>query len=312
MKQCEERGNKPKRIMYQINMNNKSNNCMTSENTFTNYCNHQNIYVSKGLTVVDSSKQLINYDQKQVDNEDLDNRLVFVKYMKLSNFRESIKGSYFYFASPLQWEDPFEHKLPTEFHSEGINWNVRCCCFAITDFGNEEGFWKLFSMGIDEPIVAITFDVLNLYKQLAEHQDMKFYVNGVTYSDRDSILTAFDNISFNSYEDVINTMSMKRFAFGHEQEIRLFALSQENIDIDDGLRLKIDYSKSVIKAIVMPPLKPSKELKNYAEAQEESNRSTKQELLRLIKDYELKCKLQQSALYMCERNIDTDYYYIGK
>lgn len=298
--------------MYEINMNNNLNNCMTREKSFTNYSNYHNVYVSNGLFVVDSKKQKIIFDQNQVDNEDPNNRLVFVKYMKLSNFRESIKGSYFYFASPLQWEDPFEHKLPTEFHLEGIKWNVRCCCFAITDFGNEEGFWKLFSMGIDEPIVAITFDVLNLYEQLAEHQDMKFYVNGVSYSDRDSILTAFDNISFNSYEDVINTMSMKRFAFGHEQEIRLFALTQENIDNKKGLEVKIDYTKSVIKAIVMPPLKPSQDLKDYANAQEESNRSTKQELLRLIKDHDLKCKLQQSALYMCERNINTDYYYIGK
>lgn len=298
-------------------MTNKKKN-VTKNLMFVPFEQFNNVYQADRL-------KCINSEQNEIDISYSEEKLVMVKYMPFSRFEDSIKNNYIYFASPDEWEDTFEHLFPTKVNvEEEGSVVIRCTCFTMTDFGNEEGFWKLYSIDKNEPVVAVTYNVKALFKEL-DKIGHKFYLNGVSYMPRTKIIEKLEeNKETASLNDYLQLLSYKRFAFGHEQELRLFVVKEEeNSDeslneIDNFRKVHIDYSKNVIESVTMPPLKPLSKTEvdynNYETKQDESNKKLKNDLSILIKENGINCKVLQSALYITKKieELDADKYFVGQ
>lgn len=284
------------------------------------------VYVSDGLIIVPSESYTnVSYSNNNINDwSDLlksdVGELVFVKYLPFSLLKRSIENKYFYFASPQQWEDTFEHLLPMNIKIGNEEKAIRCSCFGVTDFGNEEGFWKLFKSKKRDKIVAVTFNVKKLFSALSviENDQIVFYLKGVSYVKRHDILVALKSHSDKAtLEETLDLMSKKRFAFGHEQELRLFALIPKDNNGEVNNKVFCDYSADVIESITMPPMPPinkkDKRYNHYKMMQDCYNIELEEDIKELIQNHKLgSCRILQSALYITDDILDPKKYFVGE
>ena len=124
-------------------------------------------------------------------NNQVGRKLVVSKYTKLSNIEKSIRERTFYFSSPSGWLDPFEMLFFKSRISIGNvdNVIVHSSCFACNDIENEEGFWQIWSKDEKEPIVRVTYNVVNLLTSLNNQAGNRyeFYLGGMEYKNREEI-----------------------------------------------------------------------------------------------------------------------------
>lgn len=273
-----------------------------------NCFNYKHIFQSKALfkSIENSNGRKFAFDEAIIDEE---NPLVFVKYMPLSRLKSAIEGHYIFFSSPKDWEDTFEHLLPDAICDCGTIKDVKCACFTMTDFGNEEGFWKLFRKEDSDPVVAITYNVKNLFLSLdntGEKDCIDFYLHGVEYKNQDKIIEQIRNLNKrnNTLFKSLSVFSMKRFAFGHERELRFFAVRRDE-EISDREKIKkinVDYSAGLIESVTMPPMKPfgygDVRYNDYVAIQDIHNLELKHQLEEIKRDQRLSFKILQSALYI--------------
>lgn len=211
------------------------------------------IYIQDGIS--------IKYHATQ-DSEN-DNKLLAFKYGNANRTLKDIKEGKFTFVSPLLWRDPFE-QLYYENIKEIDNklYSVKCFCLALNSFENEEGFWHFAPFSSpekDNPTIRVSIDMIALYNSLQKYannnRSYTFYVGHVKYVTTKELLQS--KSTFESLDDYIASLLLKREAFKHEMELRIFAVEEvSNKEKEKELLLKIDVSRDVYNEIVLPPYEP--------------------------------------------------------
>lgn len=244
-------------------------------------------------------------------NNYVGHKLVVSKYTRLSNLEKSIRDRTFYFCSPSGWLDPFEMLFFQSRIKIGNidNVIVHASCFACNDIENEEGFWQIWSKDEKEPIVRITYNVVNLLTSLNNRAGnlYDFYLGGMEYKNREEIkdIALQQEDHYEQIDDYLNKLCLKRNAYKYENELRLFVKKTSYIntdnEIDNTIIGNIDYNNNIITEITLPPANPfgnshpaKDKMKEYQKC---INATTKQKIQKLIDDGLLTCKIKQSALY---------------
>ncbi len=270
------------------------------------------VFKSDKLKVVNSKG--VKYSTKL--NNQIEKRLVVSKYIKLSNLEKSIRNKSFYFSSPLEWLDPFELLFYRPVMRIGNNnsFTVHACCFACNDIENEEGFWQIWSKNEKEPIVRVTYNVINLLTALNASADDRydFYLGGMEYKKRKEILAIARHPSdqYNQIDDYLNKLCLKRNAYKYENELRLFVKKESDLhnenDPHNTIIENIDYNSHIITEITLPPSEPfgnshpaKDKMKRYQKC---VNAFTKLKIQKIIEDGFLSCRINQSALYCVDVN----------
>ena len=274
--------------------------------TFNKYMELEHVFKSDKLKVV--SDKGVTY--KEGFNESKGNRVLAIcKYTKLSNLEKSVNGRNFYFGSPYEWLDPFEllfYKPKMFVNQENNNITIHASCFACNDIENEEGFWQIWSKGEKEPIVRVLYNVNKLLTSLNYHADgHSFYLGGMEYETRDKIMSQNSMIdSYESIDDYLNKLCLKRNAYKYEHELRLFSKrisDNDNYVANNTIINDIDYNDGIIAEITLPPAEPfgnSHPAKDkMKEFQKCVNLLAKQRIQKMINNGLLTCKINQSALY---------------
>lgn len=193
------------------------------------------------------------------------NEVLAFKYMPYSRLIQSINENKFVFVSPQKWRDPFE----TLFYSENTpiddaEINVRAACFALNDFENEEALWHFSpfsSDSADNPTVRVAFKMRSLYDELEKYasnnEGVDFYISTVEYEESNEILKLSERYSPNNLDDYIEQLCLKRKAYEHEIELRLFLVSKVPMgDNEDIYKVKIDNFPGIISSVTLPPCDP--------------------------------------------------------
>ena len=281
----------------------KSNNYESFKaQKFEPYDGFPNVYKSDKLEVVDEKQVKFNVD---INNYSDSEPLVVSKYMKLSYLINSIKGEYFFFASPDSWLDPFETLFykPVMKIGENEEVSVHACCFTCNDIENEEGFWNIWSKGEKEPIVRVTYNMKRLVENLsrANFNQYDFYLGGMTYTSREQILTkAVIQHKYNNISEYINNLCLKRNAYKYENELRLYVKRNKRNEKYTKLE-EFSYSGNIITEITLPPIEPlgnSHPAKDMVKCiQDCKNLEIKEHISSVLQEKEVNCKITQSALY---------------
>ena len=276
----------------------------------------QKFYLFNNLTHVFQSDKLKVVNSKGIEyNPGLNNQigceLVVSKYTKLSNIEKSIKDRSFYFSSPSGWLDPFEMLFYQSEMKVGGDNNVivHASCFACNDIENEEGFWQIWSKDEKEPIVRVTYNVVNLLTSLNNQAGNRydFYLGGMEYKNREEIKDIAQQ-RVNHYElidDYLNKLCLKRNAYRYENELRLFvkkvSIGNNESELENTIIDNVDYSNHIITEITLPPADPlgnshpaKDKMKEYQEC---VNALARQRIQKMIDNGLLSCKINQSALY---------------
>lgn len=249
-------------------------------------------------------------------NNQIERRLVVSKYIKLSDLEKSVRSKSFFFSSPLGWLDPFEllfYKSRIRIGNDN-NVIVHASCFACNDIENEEGFWQIWSKNEKEPIVRVTYNVIDLLTSLNDSAGDRydFYLGGMEYKNREEILEIARHQCdhYNRIDDYLNKLCLKRNAYKYENELRLFVKKEPNgnseNDIGNTKIEKINYCSHIITEITLPPLDPlgnshpaKDKMKRYQKC---LNSLTKQRIQKMVDDGLLSCRINQSALYCPDVN----------
>lgn len=275
---------------------------------FSAYNGFENVFKSDKLCIVNEDGTKIKYIKRFNKNSDSE-PLVVSKYTKLNNLIKSIKDCTFYFSSPEKWLDPFEMLFyESKFKIGNENCVIHASCFACNDIENEEGFWNIWSIGEKDPIVRVTYNIQKILKALNEQADNKyvFYLGGMNYTSRENIIQESKKTVSNSYpqiDDCLNLLSFKRNAYKYENELRLFVKSvvRSNYDIKETIIENIDYSQGIIEEITLAPAKPfgnsDPSRDKMSKHQTCHNLPVKEKIKKILNEKEIKCKINQSALY---------------
>ena len=260
------------------------------------------------------SERIWNKDEGKVtrlhltENEQLtiDNDFYLYRYLPFFRLYAELKGPTLTLISPQKWEDPYEALFFNNKPNVITDKEIYCLCFTYNRFSGEDATWKIHKS--DEPVVKICINFSELIDKLFHmannHKNsLDFYISLCNYSlnksDIDKTYTKYkssgDGIQTDEY---LNLMSIKRKAFAHECEIRLFAVSKDN-EKKDVLSIKgINYN-GLITEILLPPLKGYKHedsrSKYYINIQDIYNKGMKD----FFNEY-FHPIVKQSRLYQCD------------
>lgn len=277
---------------------------------FNRFNNMNHVFQSDKLRVV-NSKGVVYHPGL---NNEVGRKLVVSKYIKLVNLENSINNGTFYFCSPSGWLDPFEMLFfKSRIRIGNVdNVIVHASCFACNDIENEEGFWQIWSKDEKEPIVRVTYNVVNLMNSLHNQAGNRydFYFGGMEYKNREEIIDIAQQ-QVDHYElidDYLNKLCLKRNAYKYENELRLFVKKIYNGDdeteIERTIINGIDYSNQIITEITLPPAEPfgnSHPAKDMMKKYQKSiSFPIKMRIQNMLDRGLLNCKITQSALYCPE------------
>lgn len=246
----------------------------------------------------------------------IDKDFCLFRYMPFSRLYTELKDKTLTFISPKKWDDPYESLFLQEDKIKIKEDKVLngCLCFTYNRFKGEEAAWKLRKD--DEPVVKICVNfsaLLDGLSLIASNLSMEFYISLCNYSlnksDIDSSYTAYKNLTEIKLEDYLNCMSVKRKAFEHECEVRIFAVSKKNNEEENKkekeqdqnvISYKVGNYKDLITEILLPPLKGynpgDSRYKHYVEIQDIYNKGMRV----FFYDY-FQSIVSQSRLYQCEK-----------
>ncbi len=235
--------------------------------------------------------------------------LTVYHYLRISNLKEIMNGKC-RFESPLRWNDPFEYLFyQPDIQIGNKTYNVVCYCFTLDAFSNEEGLWKVHGNNDseeDKTIIRAAIKLDKLCKTLATSNPFwTFYVTEIDYSmDRDNILKHYykrKDTPYQSIEEYIKDLSFKRKAFKYENELRIFAVIDSEIVLNQDFfyLLKIKYKQDLVTSVTLPPLDP-KDYKgdDYSKKQEEIGNRLRHKLKEELK---FQKQIYQSLLYDIKR-----------
>ena len=208
----------------------------------------------------------------------------FYKYMSLENALQCFIGSNLWFVEPTEWQDKFENYFygATINGEKCSNNNPLLYATCVTNSKDSESAWKIYSyntQGLASRCVELTINRKKFreqllkakfkesdskrYKPLSNYYDI--YEGEVLYKDEQYIVNLsqpkikdqkmekpneafkayFDAFSFENY---LNLMLLKRKAFQHESEIRIFIVPKKwkgNSKCHSHLDIKLEWGEVV-------------------------------------------------------------------
>lgn len=208
----------------------------------------------------------------------------FYKYMSMENVLQCFNKSNIRFVEPAKWQDKFENY----FYGANImgkkcsNSNPMLYATCLTNKRDSESAWKIYSyntQGLASRCVELVINRLKFRKQLLKARIKEgnskrykllsdlydIYEGEVLYKDEVEILNLtkqrikvnqkeVDNEIFDSYfnpfsfDSYLNLMLLKRNAFRHESEVRIFIVPKKWKDYTKDhshIDLKIDWSDCI-------------------------------------------------------------------
>ncbi len=181
---------------------------------------------------------------KEGNNFFIDGVDTLFKYTSFSWFYYMIENQTISFLSPKLWKDPFEKLFYDENLHFDSNYLNGCICFTYKRSKGEESLWKIFQSDDREPLVKAEFNIQNLFSQLSSMMktiglDASVYLTMVDYSFERKDIVKLANQKrkngFQSLDDYLTCLSLKRIAFCNEYEIRFFLVSN-NKDLDGDIK----------------------------------------------------------------------------
>ena len=153
------------------------------------------------------------------------------------------------FVYPEKWYDPYETKyLNTDYSAlNGYKQPLIYCFCTMMDNRNEEASWKIYKKK-DEPLIRMsikTIDFLMSLDKFAREKDCDIYFSKVDYrlkrNEIDGLClksSPYYREFFNHFDDeqYVRIMSLKRWAFGYENEYRLFVIPRNKDKVVDYLQ----------------------------------------------------------------------------
>lgn len=216
------------------------------------------------------------------------------KYTKLLFLKEILFNRRLAFPKPTAWEDPFERL----FYRNNITinrsyYNVACMCVKYDWVLGEEAAWKSYGNNV----IRVEYDFnafVRMLNVIGKANDVDFYISIVDYCYTRKELKSLEEYQiktpYNSIEEYLTRLSLKRMAFAHECELRIFAVKKsacfdnENnnvvfFDIPEGIPLFGEEEASVNPLITLVTESEQMEI-NYG----------------ILKEIEQKCKIKISKL----------------
>ncbi len=253
-----------------------------------NNCSHVYVHGQEDIRKTEDgyvvSKMIYDYEQEiaiPFERKFKKDEFFFHKYMPFSWAIHNINNSELVFVSPQTWKDPFERLLFDTNHA-----NISCLCMTYEKTANEESVWNTYrnhSIPEDLP-VRLSFNpkkFMDLLEDIGHKYHVDFYVTTIDYScSRKELKNLSKNkASYSSrIETYINAMSLKRKAFAYENELRIFAVPQNEVSKVDyppkvvsfNIKDILDY-KTILSRVTLPPYSPfsqdDKRDKLYSEIQ---------------------------------------------
>lgn len=241
------------------------------------------------------------------------------RYIKFTHFRDSLKNGNMelVFASPYKWNDPYE----TMYYEPNVKigadtFNIACMCCCYDDVESEESAWNRNNLpaNVDEKTIKVSFnmdslcDVLEQYA--SQNPGISLYFSIVDYSQSKSQLIPKNKpSSYSSIGDYISIMSLKRKAFAYENELRIFAVSENTQPFfsSDGL-FKVSVpvaSPSLLAKVTLPPMSPilpkDPRFVVYPELQDIENYDLRLEIERILPGVQI----NQSQLYNMKKSLSS-------
>ena len=153
------------------------------------------------------------------------------------------------FVSPEKWYDPYEIKfLNTDYTALNGYKQPKIYCFcARMDNRNEEASWKIYKKE-NEPLLRMsirTIDFLLSLDKFAKEHECDLYFSKVDYrlkkKEIDELYlpsSPYYHDFFDDFDDkrYVKVMSLKRWAFGYENEYRIFVIPRNQDAIKDYLK----------------------------------------------------------------------------
>lgn len=172
------------------------------------------------------------------------------------------KTQYLTFVSPNMWEDPFEYAL----YGEELLPNDKklfCFCASFSRSLSEEAFWKRYDPHFEGKYVMWSINFVSLLNALSRLKDIHFFVAPIDYSYSKEDIKKLLKKRPSSLTETIARLTIKRKAFAHENEMRIFAVVDKNCQFIEGELLKLpvpltagNYNNRVLTKIVLPPFRP--------------------------------------------------------
>ena len=224
------------------------------------------------------------------------------RYISFSHFKTDITKRNLTFVSPSLWFDPYE----TVFFDKNLvigekHVKIMCICATYDYVDGEEAAWKRNDDKKDKAIrVSFRFEeTCKVLSDIGKMNNCVFYISIVDYSSSKDILIKKNKPVYTSIDDYIRMMSFKRKAFAYENEIRLFAVSDNFGTPDNTVSFKLrekDYD-NIIEKITLPPLNPflreDERFKLYKKMQDNENLQLRTQLKHLLPN----TMINQSQLY---------------
>ena len=153
------------------------------------------------------------------------------------------------FIRPNLWTDPFEAKFyePNKI-IKSKKYDVACVCVKYDWIAGEESAWQSYGKNIGQ-VVRVEYNFAQyakLLNKIGEENDVNFYISVVDYSIRRAeIVSLFykQKGQFSSIEEYLTYLSLKRDAFSHENELRIFAVKKgQSFEDNSSGVVKFDFS----------------------------------------------------------------------
>jgi hypothetical protein len=180
------------------------------------------------------------------------------KYLDLSKFLDLLLSQKLFMSRSDKFEDQYEgtfseptyeeiKKLATD-NPEFLNYykthreKVVVSSWHINEY-ESFAMWQIFTQNSEG--LAIQSTLGRLQKALLPEQNFKQYIGEVNYIDYKKEYIPFDDMFF--------PFLFKRKSFQYEGEVRIISdISEENIKINDGLKIEIDICQLIEKIYIHP------------------------------------------------------------
>ncbi|MBQ6276248.1 MAG: DUF2971 domain-containing protein [Bacteroidales bacterium] len=202
------------------------------------------------------------------------NRLVntLYKYMPASRILDILekKPHQIGFVSPESWNDPYETIfLNTDYTALNGYKQPKIFCFcARMDNRNEEASWEIYKKE-NEPLLRLSIRTLGFLSSLdrfAKEHECDIYFSKVDYRLTTKEIKELYKPSspyyhefFDDFNDkqYVKVMSLKRWAFGYENEYRLFIIPQNQDAIKDYIKDGVLFIPIPIEMIIRFTFQPA-------------------------------------------------------
>lgn len=232
-----------------------------------------NVFLSNCIKIDKDSDILIKSPadrRKELFRHKSNNNFPFsiFKYLKQERAKDYLKNNNLCFVSPSLWEDPYEYTFYDENMLNGKK--IFCFCSSYSRSINEEAFWKRYNPDFSGEYVMWSlnfFALLTELSKIGKRDNIDFYVSLINYSLTQKNISkkkkTINNKKTVNLKDQLLSLSLKRKAYAHECELRIFAVVDANTIKDNIIEIPItlignDWRNRVLTKVVLPPYKPGK------------------------------------------------------